>query len=83
MTFSLNLKATKFRDEARPRGGLLRGREFLMKDMYSFDKTQEDAQKTYYQVLNAYKRIFERLQVSKSILISPIHLKIKDPVCCR
>ncbi|CAO3701540.1 unnamed protein product [Rhizopus stolonifer] len=53
----------KYRDELRPRAGLLRGREFIMKDLYSFDQTVEDAFKSYEDVAGAYKRIFERLGV--------------------
>lgn len=52
---------TKFRDEARPRGGLLRGREFVMKDSYSFDIDQEGLQRSYDAHRNAYIKIFERL----------------------
>ncbi len=52
---------TKFRDEARPRGGLLRGREFVMKDSYSFDIDQEGLQSSYDAHRNAYIKIFERL----------------------
>jgi len=52
---------TKFRDEARPRGGLLRGREFLMKDAYSFDASEDDALKSYETMRVAYRRIFDRL----------------------
>ena len=52
---------TKFRDEARPRAGLLRCREFLMKDAYSFDLTVEAAHGTYERMRAAYRRIFERL----------------------
>lgn len=51
----------KFRDEARPRAGLLRGREFLMKDLYTFDATEELAEATYNEVKEAYKRIFDRI----------------------
>jgi len=51
---------TKFRDEIRPRFGLMRGREFIMKDGYSFDRSEEDAHKTYDVMYDAYKRIFER-----------------------
>lgn len=51
---------TKFRDERRPRSGLLRGREFLMKDAYSFDIDWESLDKSYSQMFNAYHRIFER-----------------------
>lgn len=51
---------TKFRDEIRPRFGLMRGREFLMKDGYSFHVDEEDAKKTYWIMYEAYKRIFSR-----------------------
>ena len=51
---------TKFRDEFRPRFGVLRTREFLMKDAYSFHVSLEDLQKTYQQMYDAYCRIFER-----------------------
>ncbi|XP_077536341.1 prolyl-tRNA synthetase 2-like protein, mitochondrial [Haemaphysalis longicornis] len=53
----------KFRDEARPKFGLLRGREFIMKDMYSFDKTTEEAGSTYDLVCDAYAKILKRLDV--------------------
>lgn len=52
---------TKYRDEIRPRFGLMRGREFSMKDAYSFDVDQESALKSYDQMYEAYKRIFNRL----------------------
>ena len=51
----------KFRDEIRPRFGVMRGREFLMKDAYSFDLTEESARQTYYKMFFAYLRTFERL----------------------
>jgi len=51
---------TKFRDEIRPRFGLMRGREFGMKDGYSFDRDEEGAGKTYQKMFEAYCRIFER-----------------------
>ena len=51
---------SKFRDEVRPRYGLLRGREFIMKDAYSFDTTQEGLDKEYENMARAYKRIFNR-----------------------
>ncbi|MGB2768378.1 MAG: proline--tRNA ligase [Candidatus Zixiibacteriota bacterium] len=50
----------KFRDEIRPRFGLMRGREFIMKDAYSFDKDQESFKIAYQKMLDAYFRIFER-----------------------
>ncbi len=51
---------TKFRDEIRPRFGLMRGREFIMKDAYSFDKDESDAKVSYQKVYDAYNRIFTR-----------------------
>ena len=51
----------KYRDEPRPRAGLLRCREFLMKDAYSFDVSNEAAQRTYEAMLDVYHRIFTRL----------------------
>ncbi|MCK5245110.1 MAG: proline--tRNA ligase, partial [Desulfobacterales bacterium] len=50
----------KFRDEIRPRFGLMRGREFAMKDAYSFDVDEEAAAKSYEKMFDAYNRIFER-----------------------
>jgi len=52
---------TKFRDETRPRFGLMRGREFIMKDAYSFDIDEEGAKRSYQQMFEAYQRIFDRL----------------------
>ncbi|HVU67504.1 MAG TPA: proline--tRNA ligase [Ktedonobacteraceae bacterium] len=52
---------TKFRDEPRPRGGLLRGREFLMKDLYSFDADAAGLDRSYRTMAQAYRRIFERI----------------------
>jgi len=51
---------TKFRDERRPRFGLMRGREFTMKDAYSFDRDLEGMQKSYQTMFDAYTRIFNR-----------------------
>ncbi len=51
----------KFRDELRPRFGVMRGREFLMKDNYSFDLTEEDAKKSYNNMFKAYIKTFLRL----------------------
>ncbi|MBZ0225121.1 MAG: proline--tRNA ligase [Comamonas sp.] len=55
---------TKFRDERRPRFGLMRGREFIMKDAYSFDKNREAAQLSYQAMRAAYCRIFDRFGLS-------------------
>jgi prolyl-tRNA synthetase len=51
---------TKFRDEIRPRFGVMRAREFIMKDAYSFDADDEGADKSYWEMYDAYNRIFER-----------------------
>ena len=51
---------TKFRDERRPRFGLMRGREFIMKDAYSFDRDQASAKASYEVMAQAYRRIFDR-----------------------
>jgi len=50
----------KFRDEVRPRFGLMRGREFLMKDAYSFHADYADCEREYYRMSDAYRRIFQR-----------------------
>ncbi|MFQ5598099.1 MAG: proline--tRNA ligase [Nitrospiria bacterium] len=52
---------TKFRDEIRPRFGLMRGREFIMKDAYSFDADLDGATRSYRSMMTAYERIFERI----------------------
>lgn len=52
---------TKFRDERRPRFGIMRGREFSMKDAYSFDRDHEGLKKSYALMFDAYVRIFERM----------------------
>jgi len=52
--------AIKFRDEIRPRFGLMRAKEFIMKDAYSFDATDEAAQASYRKIYDAYTRIFQR-----------------------
>ena len=51
---------TKFRDEIRPRFGLMRGREFIMKDGYSFHSTEESLKETYYEMDRAYRNMFDR-----------------------
>lgn len=58
----------KYRDEARPRAGLLRGREFTMKDAYSFDYTDEGLEKSYQAQRDAYERIFQRLGLEYAIV---------------
>ncbi|WP_423858760.1 proline--tRNA ligase [Alloscardovia omnicolens] len=54
---------SKYRDEFRPRAGMIRGREFVMQDAYSFDMTEEDLKKNYLIQRDAYERIFQRLHV--------------------
>ena len=60
---------TKFRDEARSRGGLIRVREFTMKDGYSFHETQEDLAEYYEKVYEAYFRIFSRIGLKNFIAV--------------
>ncbi|MFC7450967.1 proline--tRNA ligase [Rhodococcus daqingensis] len=60
---------TKYRDEERPRAGILRGREFVMKDSYSFDLTDEGLEASYQAHRDAYERILERLGV-KYVIVS-------------
>lgn len=55
--------SSKFRDEIRPRFGLMRAKEFIMKDAYSFDTTDENAMVSYQKMYDAYKRIFDRCGV--------------------
>lgn len=61
---------TKFRDEARPRGGLIRVREFTMKDAYSFHTSQEDLEQCYAQCLEAYRRIFARAGLPEVVAVA-------------
>ncbi|SDN29210.1 proline--tRNA ligase [Alkalicoccus daliensis] len=61
---------TKFRDERRPRFGVLRGREFLMKDAYSFDHDFEGLDKSYQTMYDAYNRIFSRLNLNFRAVIA-------------
>ncbi|AWB85092.1 proline--tRNA ligase [Corynebacterium liangguodongii] len=58
---------TKYRDEARPRAGILRGREFVMKDSYSFDMTDEGLDESYAKHRAAYQRIFDRVGIRYEI----------------
>jgi prolyl-tRNA synthetase len=61
---------TKYRDEARPRAGILRGREFIMKDSYSFDLTDEGLERSYHAHRDAYERIFSRLGFEYKIVFA-------------
>ena len=60
LPFNLYQIQTKFRDEIRPRFGLMRGREFIMKDAYSFHTDREDCMREYRRMFEAYERIFQR-----------------------
>lgn len=59
---------TKYRDEARPRYGLIRVREFIMKDAYSFDTDLDGLHESYMKMFNAYKKIFDRLCLNYKIV---------------
>jgi prolyl-tRNA synthetase len=61
---------TKFRDEARPRGGLIRVREFTMKDAYSFHTSQEDLERYYGRCFKAYERIFSRAGIPETVSVA-------------
>ncbi|MDD7370264.1 MAG: proline--tRNA ligase [Firmicutes bacterium] len=61
---------TKFRDEARPRAGLIRVREFTMKDAYSFHTSQEDLEEYYEKCYHAYERIFARAGIPETIAVA-------------
>ena len=67
--FSIYQIQTKFRDEARPRAGLIRVREFTMKDAYSFHTSQEDLEQYYDKMANAYDRIFARAGIPEVISV--------------
>ena len=68
LPFTLYQQADKFRDEPRPRFGLIRVREFIMKDAYSFDRDDESLKESYDKMFNAYKRIFDRLDINYKIV---------------
>lgn len=61
---------TKFRDEARPRAGLIRVREFTMKDAYSFHTSQEDLDQYYQKCYEAYERIFRRVGIPEVVTVA-------------
>ncbi len=68
LPFTLYQQAEKFRDEPRPRFGLIRVREFIMKDAYSFDRDDESLSVSYGKMFNAYKRIFDRMDIDYIIV---------------
>ena len=67
--FSVFQIQTKFRDEARPRAGLIRVREFTMKDAYSFHTDSESLDKTYDEYYKAYEKIFERVGIPEVVAV--------------
>lgn len=69
LPFMIYQVQTKFRDEARSRGGLIRVREFTMKDAYSFHIDNEDLEKYYYRVYDAYTRIFKRIGMKRVVAV--------------
>lgn len=70
LPFNLYQFSVKFRDELRARGGLLRLREFVMKDAYSFHTTEEDFKLEYKNMMDTYSKIFERLGLQTEIVES-------------
>ena len=68
LPFNIYQFSTKFRDELRPRGGLLRVREFVMKDAYSFARNKKDFQKQYQKMKEVYKRIFTRFNLETLVV---------------
>jgi prolyl-tRNA synthetase len=70
LPFNIYQFSTKFRDELRARGGLLRVREFVMKDAYSFDRDEENFKKTYEEMRKAYKRIYKELGLKTDVVLA-------------
>ena len=68
LPFTMYQIQNKFRDEARPRYGLIRVREFSMKDAYSFDKDEKGLDDSYNNMFNAYKKIFGRLGINYKVV---------------
>lgn len=68
LPFTLYQIQNKFRDEARPRYGLIRVREFSMKDAYSFDKDEKGLNESYNTMYNTYKKIFGRLKINYKVV---------------
>ena len=68
LPFNIYQQADKFRDEARPRYGLIRVKEFIMKDAYSFDRDEEMLEESYHKMYEAYCRIFDRMGIDYKIV---------------
>ena len=78
LPFTLYQINTKYRDEIRPRYGVMRGREFIMMDAYSFDKDQADLDASYDNVAIAYRKIFKRMGLNTISVISPRRTELKN-----
>ncbi len=70
LPFSVYQFQTKFRNETRAKSGIMRGREFIMKDLYSFSRTQEEHNEFYEKSKQAYKNIFNRLGIGKETYLT-------------
>ena len=70
LPISLYQFQTKMRNELRAKSGIMRGREFVMKDMYSFHATEEDMDKYYNEAMGAYKRIYDRLGIGNDTYVT-------------
>jgi prolyl-tRNA synthetase len=70
LPISLYQFQTKMRNELRAKSGIMRGREFVMKDMYSFHATQEDMDTYYNEVIDAYKRVYDRLGIGDDTYVT-------------
>lgn len=68
LPLSLYQIQTKFRDEKRPRFGLMRSREFIMKDAYTFDKDEEGMKTSYFEMWKAYEKVFDRCSLDYKIV---------------
>jgi prolyl-tRNA synthetase len=66
MPISLYQFQTKMRNELRAKSGIMRGREFVMKDMYSFHTSAEDLERYYQLSIKAYERVYDRLGIGKT-----------------
>ena len=70
LPISLYQMQTKLRNELRAKSGIMRGREFIMKDMYSFHASQEDLDAYYQKAIEAYKRVYERLGIGDDTYVT-------------
>ena len=70
LPFSAYQFQTKFRNESRAKSGILRGREFLMKDLYSFSRDQKEHKRFYERVIGAYKKIFARAGIGEQTFVT-------------